>query len=148
MVIDKIENYQLYAGLSERIAKAFAYINNTDLQNTDSGKYEIEGENVFALVQEYDTKKHEDCKLESHFQHIDIQYIISGTELMGTNILKDQIPHTVNEEKDVAFYPNESTQFELTEGMFGIFFPSDLHRPCMLNGESSKVKKLVIKIRV
>lgn len=148
MVIDKIENYQLYAGLSERIAKAFAYINTTDLENTKVGKYEIEGDKVFALVQEYNTKNLEDCKLESHFEHIDIQHVISGTELMGTSTLKDQVPHTVKEEKDVAFYQNESTQFELTQGMFAILFPDDLHCPCIKNGENSKVKKLVIKIRI
>ncbi|MUP40004.1 YhcH/YjgK/YiaL family protein [Labilibaculum euxinus] len=148
MIIDKIENSQLYAGVSERIAKAFAYINSTDLLNTEVGKYEIDGENVFALVQEYNTKNLEDCKLESHFEHIDIQYLISGTELMGVSILSKQIPHTVNNEKDVAFYKNDSTLFELTEGMFAIFFPDDLHCPCIKNVENSKVKKLVVKIRI
>jgi YhcH/YjgK/YiaL family protein len=148
MVIDKIENSQLYAGLSERIAKAFEYINTTDLQNTEEGKYEVDGKNVLAIVQEYNTKNLEDCKLESHFEHIDIQYMISGTELMGVNILSNQIPHTVIDEKDVAFYENESTDFELTQGMFAIFFPDDLHRPCIKNGANSKVKKLVVKIRI
>ncbi|PKQ68429.1 YhcH/YjgK/YiaL family protein [Labilibaculum manganireducens] len=148
MIIDKIENSQLYAGVSERIAKAFAYINSTDLLNTEVGKYEIDGENVFALVQEYNTKNLEDCKLESHFEHIDIQYVISGTENMGVSILSKQIPHTVNNEKDVAFYKNDSTLFELTEGMFAVFFPDDLHCPCIKNGENSKVKKLVVKIRI
>lgn len=148
MVIDRIENSQLYAGLSERIAKALAYMNSADLLNTEVGKYEIDGENIFALVQEYNTKNLEDCKLESHFEHIDIQYVISGTELMGVSILSDQIPHTINEEKDVAFYENESTEFELTQGMFAIFFPHDLHCPCIKNGENSKVKKLVVKIRI
>ncbi|PKQ62099.1 hypothetical protein BZG02_14310 [Labilibaculum filiforme] len=148
MVIDKIENSQLYAGLSDRIAKALAYINTTDLQNTELGKYEIEGKNVVAIVQEYTTKNQEDCKLESHFEHIDIQYMISGTELMGVSVLKDQVPHTKNEEKDVAFYPNESTNITLTQGMFAIFFPNDLHCPCIKNNENLLVKKLVVKIRI
>lgn len=148
MVIDKIENSQFYSGLSERIAKALEYINSTDLLNTEVGKYEIEGENVFALVQEYNTKNLEDCKLESHFEHIDIQYVISGEERMGLSILSNQIPHTVNKEKDVAFYENESTEFVLTQGMFAILFPDDLHCPCIKNGENSKVKKLVVKIRI
>jgi YhcH/YjgK/YiaL family protein len=148
MVIDKIENSQLYAGLSKQIAKAFAYINSTDLLNTEEGKYEIDGKNVIAIVQEYISKNLEDCKLESHFEHIDIQYVISGTELMGVSILNDQVPHTINEEKDVAFYQYESTHFELAQGMFAILFPNDLHCPCIKNGENSKVKKLVVKIRI
>lgn len=68
MVIDKIENHKLYVGLSEKIAKAFNYINKTDLSQTVSGKYEIDGNNIFALVQEYDTKDENDCKLEGHIK--------------------------------------------------------------------------------
>ncbi|WP_372756084.1 YhcH/YjgK/YiaL family protein, partial [Labilibaculum sp.] len=142
MIVDKIENVQLYAGLSNRIDKALNYMSTTDLVNTEIGKYEIEGNNVFALVQEYTSKNPEDAKLESHFEHIDIQYIISGEEMMGLSILTNQVPHTVIDEKDVAFYPNDSTPFKLEEGMFAILFPNDLHCPGMKCDENSKVKKL------
>ena len=148
MIIDKIENVKLYAGISERIKKALNYISKTDLANTEIGKYEIEGDNIFALVQEYNTKNPEDAKLESHFEHIDIQYMISGEEMMGLGILKKQIPHTIIKEKDVAFYPNDSTPFKLEEGMFAILFPSDLHCPGMKCSENLKVKKLVVKILI
>lgn len=148
MIIDKIENGKLYTGLSSRIDKALDYINKTDLVNTEIGKYEIEGDNVFALVQEYTSKNPEDARLESHFEHIDIQYIITGEEMMGLGILTNQVPHTVIDEKDVAFYPNDSTPFKLDEGMFAILFPNDLHCPGMKCNENSKVKKLVIKIRI
>ena len=30
---------------------------------------------------------------------------------------------------------------------FFLFFPEDLHQPCMNTGQSKKVKKVVIKIR-
>lgn len=148
MIIDKIENASLYAGLSNRIDKALNYIRTTDLVNAEIGKYEIEGEHVFALVQEYKSKNPEDAKLESHYKHIDIQYIISGEEMMGLSTLKDQIPHTVLEEKDVAFYQNNSTPYKLEEGMFAILFPSDLHCPGMKCTENSNVKKLVVKILI
>jgi YhcH/YjgK/YiaL family protein len=148
MVIDKIENQHLYAGLSSRIDKALNYISKTDLVNTELGKYEIDEENVVAIVQEYISKNPEDARLESHFEHIDIQYIISGEEMMGIGILENQIPHTVINEKDVAFYPNDSTPFKLKKGMFAILYPNDLHCPGMKCGENSKVKKLVVKIRI
>ena len=71
MVLDKIENSKLYTGLSKKIAKAFAYINETDLHQIVPGKYEIDGDNIFALVQEYETKN--DGRLEGHYKYIDIQ---------------------------------------------------------------------------
>jgi len=92
MVIDKIENYKLYVSLSEKIAKAFAYINETDLSQTALGKYEIDNDDIFALVQEYDTKDKNECKLEGHSKYIDIQYIIYGVELIGVTSLINQIP--------------------------------------------------------
>lgn len=148
MVIDKIENSKLYLGLSERIAKAFAYIHETNLEAIELGRYEIDGENVFALIQEYNTKNLEDSKLESHFKHIDIQYIISGVELMGAITLSNQIPYTKSIENDVAFYEGNSALFKLEKGMFAIFFPDDLHRPGIKYEQNSKVKKLVVKIKI
>ena len=79
MIIDKIENHKLYAGISDKIAKAFSYINKTDLINIAPGTYKIDNDNIFAIVQEYDTKDKSECKLEGHFKYIDIQYIIDIT---------------------------------------------------------------------
>lgn len=62
MVIDKIENSKLYECLSERITKAFAFINETDLSSIALGKYEIDKDDIFALVQEYETKDKSECK--------------------------------------------------------------------------------------
>jgi beta-galactosidase beta subunit len=56
MVIDKIENYTLYANLTERLAKGFEFIINTDLVQIEPGTYEIENKSV-AIVQDYDTKE-------------------------------------------------------------------------------------------
>jgi YhcH/YjgK/YiaL family protein len=75
MVIDKIENYTLYANLTERLAKGFEFIINTDLVQIEPGTYEIENKSVL-LVQDYDTKEKKDCVLEGHTKYIDIQYIV------------------------------------------------------------------------
>ena len=148
MVIDKIENAKLYAGLGANISKAFKFISNTDLHKIESGKYEIDDGNIFALIQEYDTKSTNDCKLEGHFKFIDVQYIISGVELIGQSTLNNHHQLSKNDEKDIAFYEGNPTFFRMNEGMFAIFFPDDLHMPGIKLNRSSKVKKLVVKIRV
>lgn len=148
MVIDKIENAKLYFGLGKRIAKALDYICETDFTQTALGKYEIEKETIFAIVQEYNTKEVDDCKLESHYKFIDIQYIVSGVECMGVSTLIGQIPVTKNEDKDVAFYESDSTLIPVEEGMFTIFFPDDLHMPGVKFNHISKVLKVVMKIRI
>lgn len=148
MILDKIENYKLYAGLGPLISKAFDYINNNDLISLESGRYEIEKDDVFALVQEYDTKNRGDCKLEGHFKFIDVQFIISGAEFIGISTLNNHIQISKSEERDIAFYEGDPTFFKLERGMFAIFYPDDLHMPGIKIVQSLNVKKLVVKIRI
>ena len=56
MVFDKIENSKLYTSLSEDIAKGLAFIVENELAQLEPGKYEIDKDNVLAIVQEYETK--------------------------------------------------------------------------------------------
>jgi YhcH/YjgK/YiaL family protein len=148
MVLDKIENYKLYEKLSERIAKGFEFINNTDLSQIKPGKYQIDNEDVFAIVQEYDTKEVTDCKLEGHTKYIDIQYVIKGVELMGVTTKNNQKMILTDEEKDYSFFDGETSLMRVEEGMFTLFFPDDLHRPCVKAEEISAVKKVVVKVRI
>ena len=148
MIIDKIENSHLYKGLDKRIEKAFEYINNTDLKNIETGKYEIDGGNIFALISEYKTKSESEGKLEAHRKYIDVQYVITGEELMGYAPLGDQdILEPYKEENDIIFFNGEKLFTKISSGMFAIFFPEDVHMPGISGGNISEVKKLVIKVR-
>ncbi|MFT5056447.1 MAG: biofilm protein TabA, partial [Pseudoalteromonas distincta] len=53
MIIDKLQNASLYTSINPRIAQAFEYLKSTNLEKLAVGKHSIDGENVFALVQEY-----------------------------------------------------------------------------------------------
>ena len=149
MIIDKIENSHLYAGLNERIKKAFDYIHNTDLKNIQPGRYEIDGENIFALISEYKTKSKEEGKIEAHKIYLDVQYVIEGEELMGYAPLGDQnILEPYKEENDIVFLKGEKSFITVSSGMFAIFFPEDVHMPGINTEKISDVKKLVIKVRI
>ena len=148
MVIDKIENYRLYSTLTKRLAKGFEFIINTDLTAIESGKYEIDNDDIFAIVQEYDTKEEHDCVLEGHHKYIDIQYVIQGVEIMGFTPLTNQVAVEENLEKDYTFYKGETSMLRVEEGMFTLFFPEDLHRPGVKAGQISKVKKVVVKVKI
>lgn len=148
MVLDKIENYKLYTSLNERIARAFSYIRETDFSQMELGKHLIENENMFALVQAYNTKEIEDCKLESHKKYIDVQFMISGDEIMGINSLNDQEITEKNEVNDYFFYKGDYSSIRVNEGMFTIFFPDDLHMPCLKVENVMPVKKVVVKVKI
>jgi YhcH/YjgK/YiaL family protein len=148
MIIDKIENAHLYKELSKRIEKAFEYIKATDLKKINPGKYEIDGENIFALISEYKTKSEQEGKLEAHRKYIDVQYVISGEEKMGYVPLNgQQILEPYKEENDIIFFTGDKSFTKVSSGMFAIFFPEDVHMPGITTKESLSVKKLVIKVR-
>jgi YhcH/YjgK/YiaL family protein len=148
MIIDKIEKSELYKNLHPGFQKAFEFINDNDISSLEDGKYEIEGDNIFALVQEYNTKDKEDAKLEGHIKYIDIQYINFGKELVGVAPLNEQAIVSNDAEKDYAFYDGEASFIKLEKGMFAIFFPHDLHMPGIKINESTKVKKVVVKVKI
>ena len=149
MIIDKIENAHLYEDLGERISKSFDYIEATNLKTLSAGKYPIDGENIFALVSEYKTKPESEGKLEAHKKYIDVQYVISGEELMGYVPLGGQrILEQYKEENDIVFFTGDKSFTKVSAGMFAIFFPEDVHMPGICVEKKSKIKKLVIKVRV
>lgn len=146
MIIDNIQKALLYENLHPGFVKAFDFIRKTDFSKLADGKYEIDGDNIFAIVQEYKTK--DIAKLEGHRKYIDIQYLHSGVELIAYANLENQIIISDDEEKDLAFYEGDGSFIKLESQMFAIFFPQDLHMPGIKLTESTKVKKIVIKVRV
>ena len=148
MILDTLDNYHLYQSINERIVKGFEFLHNTDLEAIPSGKHDIDGDSIFALVQEYQTKPLAECKLESHKKYIDIQYVIRGEEFMGVTIKNNQTIVEVNEEKDYTFYEGSTSLVRVSRGMFTIFFPNDLHQPCVQTEFVSEVKKVVIKVLI
>lgn len=148
MILDTLENYQLYSTINERIAKGFAFLRNTDLDAIPSGKHDIEGDTIFALVQEYPTKPLNECKLESHKKYIDIQYVIRGEEFMGVTTKNNQKILEQDEDKDYTFYEGTTSLVRVSKGMFTIFFPDDLHQPCVQTESAAEVKKVVIKVLI
>ena len=47
MIVDKIENAELYKGLSAGIAKGLELIKDASVAEQENGKYEVDGDNLF-----------------------------------------------------------------------------------------------------
>lgn len=151
MIVDTLKNSSLYYGVNPKFEKAFDFIRKALAESLPVGKYEIDGTELYAMVQEYTTKEPEAARAEGHRNYIDIQYIIDGIEIMEyENIEKAEIKTEYNPEKDVEFYENSQTPsvcvFKKED--YAIFFPHDIHRPAMAYGAAGTVKKIVVKVRV
>jgi YhcH/YjgK/YiaL family protein len=150
MIIDKIENADLYKALSPGIAKGLELIKDAAIAAQENGKYEVDGDNLFYMIQRYPTKNKEDALFEAHKNYIDIQAIIDGEESIGY-ALTETLGEVVQPYKpDVTKYadPSVFTEVKLAKGMFAIFYPDDAHKPCYdFYPEKSNVHKLVVKIK-
>lgn len=152
MVFDNLKNCELYYGMHPRFKEAFDFIKKALSENLAVGKYEIDGKELWASVQEYTSKLENEAKAEAHKNYIDIQFIVSGTEVIeGFDLQKATPKSGYNDVKDVMFYEDNSnsTKGILSENEYGIFFPNDVHKPGMcLNGNQTTVKKIVVKVKV
>ncbi|MBT9182950.1 YhcH/YjgK/YiaL family protein [Pectobacterium punjabense] len=134
------------------IQKGIDYINQTDFARLTPGKYDIIPGKMFCLLQETVTVPAAQMRAESHFNFVDIQYLISGEESIG--VARGAKEHTVIENKaeqnDIVFYTDTRNEsfIHLLPGMFAVFFPEDLHRPCCQTHGESFIRKAVIKIHL
>ncbi|MEE1280194.1 MAG: YhcH/YjgK/YiaL family protein [Oscillospiraceae bacterium] len=150
MIFDTLKNCELYYGCHDGFKLGFDFIKKVIDENTEVGKYEIDGKRVWASVQAYDPKEDSE-KFEAHKNYIDIQFIVSGKEYMEcAAIATCEQTDEYNPEKDVVHYRalGERVRLECDEKSFAIFFPEDIHKPGVVLVEGTAVKKVVVKVHI
>ncbi|MEZ4707854.1 MAG: YhcH/YjgK/YiaL family protein [Caldilineaceae bacterium] len=150
MIIDILENAHKYSGLSANFAMGLRYLQSDAWQELPVGTHQIDGENVFLMVQAYDSIPKAELQWEAHHNYCDIQYVVSGAEQMGYGKLADftiSVPY--DDKNDVYFLDGHGQFADVPAGSFTIFMPQDVHMPrAAIDDKPTPVKKLVFKIRV
>ena len=149
MIYSSLKAKDAQCAWPEAFQKAFAFLKNADLEHMEPGRYEIDGDDIYAMIQLQTTAAPEKKKAESHYKYIDIQYLIRGKEVQGYAPLPDGGVCEEYPERDVMYYSEvEAEHFiELKPGDFTVYFTNDIHRPNCMAGESMDIKKVVLKIR-
>lgn len=152
MIIDTIENLPLYHILeTKEEAWIQDFCKKTEEENTKEGRTEFSGEDLYALVQIYNTRTTEESVMEAHRKYLDLQYIVEGEEYFYIHktskckVKEDQTP-----EKDFIFLECNKPEVKVKaeKGMFVLLFPQDAHMPCIQTEQKKRVKKIVFKIRL
>jgi biofilm protein TabA len=138
--------------LHKALVRGLEYVKNADLAKLNAGKYEIDGSALFALVQDNQTAPRTERKAEAHRKYIDIQYVHSGSEIIGFGLSNssNEILEDLLDQKDAIFFKTVKDEMELvlTPGMYAIFFPTDVHRPGCIHRSAAAVRKVVVKIAI
>lgn len=150
MIFDTLKNCELYFGLNDKFQQAFDFIKLAVAENKPIGKYEIDGDSLYASVQEYDSKL--DAKFEGHKRYIDIQYVVSGEEVMKAADISKMTANTeYNDVKDCTYYEDNDLAFAIPvqQGEYAVFYPHDIHKPGLAkNGIPTVVRKIVVKVKI
>ncbi len=149
MIVTMLSALSRYRGLSKNLDIAFDWLSQKSWKNLTAGKYPIQGDQVFALVQEYETKDPAVCRFETHRKYIDIQMMVEGEEIIESipaAFLKSVEPYVF----DIEYYSvpvvHRACSLAMNPECCAVFFPEDAHRPGLRMGtESRLVKKIVVK---
>ena len=152
MILDVLSNASLYRGLPAGLVEALDFLQQRDLDSLPLGKTAIDGERLFAIVQEYAPRAAALGKFEAHRRYWDVQYVARGAERMGWSTLgRMTVSQPHDAERDVAFFTGPGDWFLVPAGTFAIFSPSDVHMPGVAVDESNLaaqelVRKIVVKV--
>src|SRR5436190_24273173 len=83
MILDLLHNSANYQHLHPHFEKAFTYLRTENFESLAPGRYDLEGDELFALVSEGSGIIKDEAKLEVHRKYIDIQFIVAGIDYMG-----------------------------------------------------------------
>jgi YhcH/YjgK/YiaL family protein len=151
MILDKISNFEQYKFNSNQIYKALKLLFENEFADLDPGKYVLDGDRLFYMVNEYETTLKDSNELEFHKKYIDVQFMLKGSEIIKHKLFEDEKP-SKEYSSDNDFGMAKVKKFSkilLTQGDFAIFYPNDLHMPGFSSSEkASKIKKIVFKIQI
>jgi biofilm protein TabA len=152
MIVSMLSELSRYRGFNKNLDIAFDWLTKGTWSGLPAGKYPIQGDTVFALIQEYITKEHSECRFEAHRKYTDIQMIVSGKEIIEV-LPVDSLEVIEPYKPDVEFFalPKDRIAHALRMHPIeaAVFFPEDAHRPSMKVGDSAEsVKKVVVKVAV
>ena len=151
MISDHCINWKAYSAIAHDVFKtAFDFISAVTPE-TENKRYDLRGNDIYALVQQYATKPLNDGKMEAHRKYVDIQAVISGTEIIGvSSIVGLKEISAYSDEKDCELFehnPGMSSLIKLRPGDFMLLHTGEGHMPGIAIGAPAEVRKVVIKVR-
>jgi len=147
--VNAVDFYEQYNRNTEQWEAAFRWLSENDLRNIPKGKYPIANTNLVASVEDSENNLLEKRNSESHYHHIDFQWVVSGTEGFG---IIDHVSSTPKDlyKPDVIHYnyDREKARFyESNPEEFFIFFPADWHiAKVKTRRADQKIRVVVIKL--
>lgn len=150
MIACRLDLAARQAPAMQGLRAAFEFLRRPDIGALADGRYVIDGDRVFALVQRYATESVSAPRFEAHRKWVDVQYIASGSEIIGWVPLEDlSVSEPYDGVKDACFGSVAAwSPVLLRAGELAVFFPEDAHAPRLAAVRPENVVKIVVKVAV
>ena len=128
--------------------QAFDYLETIDTDKVSEGTFEVDGNNIKAIISTNELKNKDDALLEAHQKYLDIHVPISGNETFGWKSIKaiEKSRGKYDSERDIEFFNDTpATYFTVSPGDFVIFLSEDAHAPLIGAGT---LNKIIFKISI
>ena len=136
--------------MEKKLEKALEIIEGLDWETLEPGTYPVD-DDIYYMVNEYETKYSREARYEAHQKYVDIQYMLEGEERMEfADVAALEVDEAYDSDRDVVFLKDPKTvdSFVVSAGDYRIFYPEDAHKPGLCIGEPCRVKKIVAKVRL
>ena len=132
------------------IVRAIEAVQNMKLDELPPGRYELEGEALFVLIQDATPREIADSLSEAHRSHADVQIPVGASECFGFALPQADL-HACDDRldsHDLAFYPTPANEcfIDIEPGSYIVFLPGELHRPSIAINDKTPFRKAVIKV--
>lgn len=147
--VNTVEFYEQYAKNTDQWEAMFRWLASTDLLAIPAGKHPIEGTELVASVEDSENGELAKRRSESHYHHVDFQYVVKGTERFGIIDHNTSEPNTKYRPDVIHYkYDLDKTRFyDSATDKFFVFFPSDWHiAKIKTDGDSQKIRVIVVKL--
>lgn len=142
MIFDHFDNATQYRGIHAGLDAAFDYIAGHRFEEDTPGKIDVDGGRLFYTIAPVQGKGKGLAKLEAHQRYIDIQFVLSGNDVIGLKPTPEcqADPNGFDTAKDIGFYEDAPESWiTLKPGRFVILWPQDAHAPLSTQESMNKV---------
>ena len=151
MIVGRIsDTARQQALLPAAVVRGIQAVQQLDLAGLAPGRYELEGDKLFYLVQDATPRTIEDSLIEAHKIYADIQIPVGASECFGFCLPQPDLAPCDDRlaSSDLAFYPTPDKEFfiDIAPGEYVVFLPDELHRPCIAIEDTTPFRKVVIKV--
>lgn len=149
MVFGNISDLKDYSWLEEGVLKAFEYAKTHDLLSYEKGRHDIDGDNLFVNIVEYETTTPENRFWEAHKDYLDLHVMLRGPEQIDVNFIQNmEQKKYVPADDFLPLFGDPNSSVILNKGDFLLAYPADAHRTAVAVNGPAVIKKAIFKIKI